>query len=754
MNIYKQLIISSLFIAQFSSSQEIDSELISQLSQSQIEILSGGLGQNIISERPKPKVTESTVKAPKPKYIDKNLIGEKYGYRYFSSIPTSITAVGDLPLPNNYKISLKDQFTVILSGSREAIFDLDVKLDGTILFPEIGSISVVGETFEEVKKKLKNLIDQTYIGVQIDLSIKNLSAKKVTIVGAVNSPGTYLVNPFSTITSALAYSGGISEVGTLREIKLIRTNGNVHFFDLYKLLLYGDRSEDITIEAGDVIIINAAKQFVRLSGQIKRPAIYETLDHETLNDLIFFGLGFTNISNRTNISLNILDIKESNVKRISTSDLSSSLKGVLSVNINQYVSQAVSNIEVFGAVKEPGFYELSKFSTLEELINGLEFIDVYPWLGVLEQFDKDKLVKTSTFFSLNDPNTYKSINLLPNSRVYFANIDMRSFDVSPISLETLNRYKLTLNHRGDVYKLPVYGKFKIQSFVEFLGLDMNNTNDVATYVSPVDNIIKVLNYKDMEFVANQFHTITFKSPVNDLISVSVSGAVNYPGTYTLQSNSTIKDLYSILGGFKDEAFLDGVIFLRQSVRELQLKAIEKSKKDLTQSLLISSQRGAAVGNMNLITELSKVIEPDFLGRIAGNYDPRSLNSSDTILLDGDSIIVPKRPSTINVLGEVLNPSAFRYSKKINAREAIINAGGYKDFAAKNKVYVIKTNGTIKRAKRNIFTGDVKLEAGDTVIVPRKIITENPIYDSLLPVTQIISDLAFSAAALESLSNSQ
>lgn len=753
MNIYKKLIISSLFIAQFSSSQEIDSELISQLSQSQIEILRGELGQNITSERPKPIVTESTVKAPKPKYIDKNLIGEKYGYSYFSSIPTSITAVGDLPLPNNYKISLKDQFTVILSGSREAIFDMDVKLDGSILFPEIGSISVVGETFEEVKRKLKNLINQTYIGVQIDLSIKNLSAKKVTIVGAVNSPGTYLINPFSTITSALAYSGGISEIGTLREIKLIRTNGDVHFFDLYKLLLYGDRSEDITIEAGDVIIINAAKQFVRLSGQIKRPAIYEILEDETLNDLIFYGMGFTNISNRSNISLNILDIKESNVKRITTSDLSSSLKDVLSVNINQYVSQAVSNIEVFGAIKEPGFYELSKFSTLEELINGLEFIDVYPWLSVLEQFDKDKLVKTSTFFSLNDPDTYKSINLLPNSRVYFANIDLRSFDVSPISLETLNRYKLTLNHRGDVYKLPVYGKFKIQSFVEFLGLDMNNTNDVATYVSPVDNIIKVMNYKDMEFVANQFHTITFKSPVNDLISVSVSGAVNYPGTYTLQSNSTIKDLYSILGGFKDEAFLDGIIFLRQSVRELQLNAIEKSKKDLTQSLLLGSQRSAAVGDINLITELSKVIEPDYLGRIAGNYDPRSLNSSDIILLDGDSIIVPKRPSTINVLGEVLNPSAFRYSKNINARKAIINAGGYKEFAAKNKVYVIKTNGTIERVKRNIFTGDVKLEAGDTIIVPRKIITENPIYDSLLPVTQIISDLAFSAAALESLSNS-
>ena len=95
-------------------------------------------------------------------------------------------ATGDLPLPNEYKISLNDQFTVILSGSKESIFDLSVKLDGTILFPELGSVYVAGETFAEVKSKLRNLISQSYIGTEIDISLKNLSAKKITIVGAVN----------------------------------------------------------------------------------------------------------------------------------------------------------------------------------------------------------------------------------------------------------------------------------------------------------------------------------------------------------------------------------------------------------------------------------------------------------------------------------------------------------------------------------------------------------------------------------------
>ena len=203
----------------FSNAQAIDPSLLENLTPEQIKLAQAELNKTKPVSRPKPEITESTVKIDTS---DKNkVMSQKYGYDFFSSVPTSISAVGDLPIPNDYKISLNDQFNVILSGSKELIFDLDVNLDGTILFPELGSIYVVGETFGDVKAKLKNLIKQSYIGVEIDLSLKNLSAKKITIVGAVESPGTYLVNPFSTISSALAYSGGIAEIGSLRNIKLI-----------------------------------------------------------------------------------------------------------------------------------------------------------------------------------------------------------------------------------------------------------------------------------------------------------------------------------------------------------------------------------------------------------------------------------------------------------------------------------------------------------------------------------------------------
>jgi polysaccharide export outer membrane protein len=733
--------------------QEIDPSLLKSLSPAQIEMAKSQLAKSNSIEKPKPAVKESTKRASPGNDINKSN-NKKYGYNYFSSTPTSISAVGDLPLPNEYKISLNDQFTVILSGSKEAIFDLNVNLDGSILFPELGSISVVNETFQEVKTKLKNLIEQSYIGVQIDLSLKNLSAKKITIVGAVKTPGTYLVNPFSTISSSLGYSGGISEIGTLRNIRLIRANGRTYSFDLYKLLINGDRLDDITIESGDVIVIDPAQQFINITGQVKRPAIYEIREGETLDDLIKFALGFTQTANKSNISLRVLDIKSSSVKNISVSNQESSLPNVLSVNVNPYVNKDIASVRVSGSIKEPGFYSISKNETLDEVINRLEFVDVYPWLAVLEQFDDDNLVKSVTLFNLKDPDTYRFVKILPNSRLFFANIKTRTYDrVSSMAKALIADYDLRLNHKQGTYTLPVFGRFNVQSFVDYLGLDMSDVEDEATYISPLDNTIIKDDYKNMQFTAKKYNTVTFRSPINDLIRVTIDGAVDFPGTYTLNANSVVNDLYELIGNFKSEAFLEGVIFTRVSVRNRQTQSIQKSKDDLNKALLISRQKGETIDDINVIRALSESIEPESLGRIAGDFSPESVSANKTILLDGDSIFVPRNPNAISVLGEVLNPIAFVYNERITIRSAIDNSGGYQDYADKRKVYVIKANGMIEKANRNIFTKNVKLEPGDTIIVPRKIITNNSSINALIPFTKVLSDLAFSAAALETLSNS-
>ncbi|MBT5640669.1 MAG: hypothetical protein HOJ38_03660 [Rhodobiaceae bacterium] len=624
-----------VFITSNSFAQQIDPSILSQLSPEQIEMAKDAYNLKDSSDAQAagiPVINESLIE--NTSIEDSNLLkGKKYGYNFFSSTPTSTSAVGDLPLPNEYKISLRDQITVILSGSKDAIFNLNVKLNGTILFPELGAIAVAGKTFGEVKETLSGLIDQSYIGVQIDVSIKDLSAKKITIVGAVKAPGTYLVNPFSTISSALAYSGGISEIGTLRNIRLIRSNGSTFSFDLYKLLINGDRSDDITIEAGDVIVIDPAEQFITLTGEVRRPAIYEITANETLEDLVTFGLGFSQYANKSNIELRILDIESSSIQNTNATNLIADLANVLSVNINGYVNKSMASVKVLGAVKEPGFYSLSENKNLEDLIKNLEFIDVYPWLAVVEQFDDENLLKSSTLFNLNDPNTFRSIKLLPNSKVFFANIISRDFSVSDMTMSSIKDYSLRLNHQQGSFDLPVYGRFSVTSFLDLLGLDMKNVDAEATYISPLEDIVLKDDYKNMQFTSQKYHTVSFRSPVNDLITVTISGAVDYPGTYTLQADSKIQDLYQLIGNFKPEAFLDGIVFTRQSVRNQQLGAIKKSKDDLNSALLARTQKGENVGDIDIIKALSETIEPQNLGRIAGDFSPQSQASINTILLD-------------------------------------------------------------------------------------------------------------------------
>ncbi len=750
------LVSLTLFISLQAPGQELDSSIIQDLSSDQLAIAQEALN----NEMEVPVIEESSESSDKPQETLKDnedkekstVKSNKFGYDFISTSPTSIVATGDLPLPNDYKISLGDVIGVVLSGSKEKIFDMRVQLDGTVFFLELGSISVVGESFRDVKNKFSNLVEQSYIGVSIDLSLKNLSAKKITIVGAVNNPGTYLVNPFTTISNSLAYSGGIQEIGSLRNIRLIRSNGETFKFDLYDLLIDGSRKNDITIESGDVIIVDAATKFINITGMVNRPGTYEITSDESLLDLVKFAMGFTGGANIEKITLDKLDANSSSIIKIITKDVNHSLDNVLSVNIFPILNDKNASVLVSGAITEPGFYSLEEFKSLEMLINELDFIDVYPWLAILEQFDENNLIKSSVLFNLNDPSTYKSIELMPNSKVYFTNINDMSFDVSEMTKRMIEEYELRINYKQESFRLPIYGKFSVSSFVDLLGLDMTDVDSLVSYVSPLEDIVINDDYKKMRFTAKKFNTVTFRAPSNNLIEVSISGAVEFPGIYVLTNDSTVQDLFQLVGAFKNQAYLDGIALTREVIRERQLKSIRASQENLNKALLTNSLKGDSVGDINLIRALSEKIDPENLGRLAGDFSPGSDASLRTTLFDGDKIVVPKNPNAINVLGEVLNPIAFEYTKKITVKSAIDQAGGFQQYADKRRVYVIKANGIIQRPSRNVFRGSLDLEPGDTIVVPRKIITDNPGIQALVPITQILSDIAFSAAALDSLSN--
>ena len=188
-----------------------------------------------------------------------------------------------------------------------------------------------------------------------------------------------------------------------------------------------------------------------------------------------------------------------------------------------------------------------------------------------------------------------------------------------MTLDLIDDYRLNVNHKQGSFSLPVYGRYSVKSFVDLLGLDMSDVNNDATYISPLESIVITDDYRNMRFSAKKYNTLSFRSPIDDLIRVRISGAIDYPGTYTLQADSTLEDLYSMIGDFKKQAFLDGIIFTRQTIRERQLDAIQKSREDLNKALLVSKQKGESIGDINVIMALSQQIEPSNLGRIAGDF---------------------------------------------------------------------------------------------------------------------------------------
>ena len=342
----KKGFISTLFLAFISFTQDVPEEILQELNLNQSDLVtlinSSDGNSNTIDGN------QEQIETLQPAENSK-LNTEKFGYDFFSKVPTNVTAAADLPVPGEYKISLNDEIIVMLTGSISKTYSLPVLPDGTILMPEIGNIFVALDTFDQVKQRISDTVANYYVGADVDISLKKLSAKKINIVGAVNIPGVYLVNPFSSISSALAYAGGVEEYGSLRNIKLIRQNGSSNTFDLYDILLRGDRSKDLTVEAGDTILVEGTDNFVELKGSVIRPGVYEKAENEDLSDLIFLALGIKNDADLDNILVQETGEKFINTKRYNI-DTKRSMAAVKMIYVFQKRQSTKNNVKVYGPV--------------------------------------------------------------------------------------------------------------------------------------------------------------------------------------------------------------------------------------------------------------------------------------------------------------------------------------------------------------------------------------------------------------------
>lgn len=211
---------------------------------------------------------------------------QPFGYNVFAAQPTSQTPLADIPVPDDYVVGPGDELRVQMYGKENASYKLKVNRDGSIEFPKLGPIPVAGQTFQQVKEALQARISEQFIGGESAISFGALRTMQVFVMGDAYRPGAYNVNALTTVTQALQIAGGIDTVGSLRKIQVKRDGKVVQNVDLYKMLIWGDTSQDIRLRAGDTIFIPAKGTEVIIDGLVKRPAIYELSGSAALSNVM------------------------------------------------------------------------------------------------------------------------------------------------------------------------------------------------------------------------------------------------------------------------------------------------------------------------------------------------------------------------------------------------------------------------------------------------------------------------------------
>lgn len=761
----------------FLQAQEIDLSILDEDQMREI-LLAQQYDQTQEKDESKIQIEQSLSKKPI------NMPSKVFGVDFINSTPTSISAIADLPLTNDYRIALNDQLIVVLSGTKKKTNILNVGLDGSILMEDIGKIQVVGETFESLRNKLKNLIDSAYVGVDVDLSVKNLSAKKIIITGAVEMPGTYIVNPFTTVSTALAYSGGIFDYASLRNIKVITPNGDIRFFDLYDILIYGDRSNDYVLNSGDTLVIESSNNFVEIKGGVHRPMIYEYKETDSYEELINFALGLRNSA----ISSNITSVKiESNSivsSKVNINDIVNT-DNLEEIFVGTRVLSSDKEVFVGGSGVTNGYFSFTSKSFKEFLANLNFSNNIYPFYAIYEQELDSGLTRSKRSFSLADPETYEDFKITKNSNIYFYDRDyILAFDATKnakISAESIlssnNAQNLSedkmLELNNDIEEfaefendqslqqdfiqiklpgfnidVPVSGRITPRQLHSFFGknetIDISNVATVTIDKSIPDSYDLIVDSKDLV-------ALTFPAIRQNLIEVTITGQVLNPGTYSVSSSADLNSLYILSGGLLENAFNEGIALFRKSVKENQIKAIKESKAVLTDSLI---QKSTNLSSQNMIDieailQLADLIQPN--GRVSGDFSAGSFNSINFNLKDGDSIVVPASSNEVVVQGEVLNSSSFVFEDGNNYLDYIDASGGFSSYADKRAVFIIRANGESIQVGGNLFMGAKSIKPGDTIVVPRDLNQLDTI-PAISLATKIISDIAFSAASLNAIQN--
>jgi polysaccharide biosynthesis/export protein len=748
-------------------------------------------------QRESARVPEFVALPPEPDIEFQDFVTSSLGYHLnmfgqslFHNVPSTFAPVDRIPVTPDYLIGPGDELLVRAWGQIDVNYRAVVDRTGAIYLPKVGPISVAGVRYDQLNTYMKAAISRVYKNFDLDVTLGRLRAVQVFVVGQVRRPGSYTVSSLSTMVNALFASGGPSKQGSMRRIMLKREGKDVTTFDLYDLIAFGDKSKDVQLLSGDVIWVPPVGRLVALAGSVNVPGIYELKEHETLGQLLGYAGGFTTTASGQKTFIDRIDDRQ--VRHTAELDLSSAgLKTELrdgDIVRFLHISPRFDNaITLRGNVAVPGRYPWRQGMRVKDLIPSRDVLVTQEFwkrqnkLAVdlesltfksREEVEQDRqrdLENRDRNAPANQPGVPNPQPSTPTGQGQATQPDQRTQQQRDEDLAA--RVGRTEAQRIKQEELKNEVKRSAAEINwEYAVIQRMDPQDLSTHLVPF-NLGKAIAGDESENVILQPGDVITIFSQNDMQVpagqqtkfVRLEGEFVTAGVYQAQPGETLRHLISRVGGLTPQAYLYGAEFTRESTREDQQKRLDEYINDLGRSIERNTSGQRSLNGDEAVAErqavegqrrlLDKLRQMKATGRIVLELKPTADNINqmpDLMLEDGDRLLVPFKPATVNVIGSVYNSNAFIFKPSKTVSDYMRLSGGPTRNGDKGRSFVIRADGTTLggHGHHDLFVNSfeqARLMPGDTIVVPEKL-DKGVVLRGFKDWTQIISTFVIGAAA--------
>lgn len=681
-----------------------------------------------------------------------------FGRNIFNTSNLTFEPSSNLPTPTNYRLGAGDEIIIDIWGTSQVSIQQTITPDGAINIDNLGLVFLNGMTVNQATNYLRKELNKIYAGLSdenptshIKVSLGNSRTIQVNVMGEVYQPGTYAISAFSTVFHALYNAGGVSDIGSLRNIQVVRNGKSIANVDVYDFIMQGKTKDDISLQEGDVIIVNPYEALVKIEGNVKRPMKYEMKADETVATLLKYAGNFASDAYTRSMKLVRQNGKEYQIFTVDDMDYSVfKLKDGDVLTAEAILDRYENKLEVKGAVYRPGIYQFGgDLNTVKQLIEKADGVMADAFLGraVLHREREDltkEIIQVDLKAILNG--SRPDIALKRNDVLYIPSIhDLQDLGNIELFGEVARPGKYIYADNMTLEDLIIQAGGLLES-ASTVKVDVSRRIKDAKSTEAASTIGKMFSFAlkdgfvvdgEAGFVLEPYDQVYVRrSPgYQPQVNVTIEGEILYNGTYSLTTkNERLSDLVKKAGGATPYAYIKGAKLMRKANEEEMKRMADVMK-------IMQREMGAQTDSLKLELDNIYSVGIDLEKALA-----KPGGDADIALREGDQLIIPEMTNTVKINGAVMLPNTVSYKKGETVSYYISQAGGYANGARKSKAFIIYMNGQVAEVKKY---SKKQIEPGCEIVVPIKDKSKADKWNiqTILGIASSIGSLGLTAASV-------